>query len=91
MLGLLLGIIGVFIILLLKGSEEYQERQRARLNTELAAALQTTTAGTGKDGWWPDPHARHQLRYYNGIRWTAHVSDDGVQSVEEGYGEGRTS
>ncbi len=28
--------------------------------------------------WWPDPFKRHELRYWNGGRWTEHVSDRGV-------------
>jgi Protein of unknown function (DUF2510) len=28
--------------------------------------------------WYPDPSGRHQLRYWDGSDWTAHVSDDGV-------------
>ena len=26
-------------------------------------------------GWYPDPSGRHQLRYWDGTRWTEHVSD----------------
>ena len=33
-------------------------------------------------GWWPDPRSVHQLRYNDGKRWTAYVSDDGVISIE---------
>lgn len=29
--------------------------------------------------WYPDPHGRHQYRWYDGNRWTDAVSDDGVQ------------
>ena len=32
--------------------------------------------------WFPDPHGRHQLRYWDGQNWTRHVSDDGVQSTD---------
>ena len=28
--------------------------------------------------WYPDPLQRHQLRYWDGANWTAHVSDNGV-------------
>ncbi|GEM_PF-483112 len=30
-------------------------------------------------GWYPDPDAHHQVRYWDGGEWTAHVADDGVQ------------
>ncbi|MGZ7086013.1 MAG: DUF2510 domain-containing protein [Ilumatobacteraceae bacterium] len=33
-------------------------------------------------GWHVDPHARHELRYWDGSAWTAHVSDRGVQGVD---------
>lgn len=32
--------------------------------------------------WGPDPTARHELRYWDGSRWTEHVSDQGVQAVD---------
>jgi hypothetical protein len=33
-------------------------------------------------GWHPDPHSRHELRYWNGTQWTDHVSDRGVTGVD---------
>ena len=33
-------------------------------------------------GWYPDPSTRHQMRYWDGTRWTEHVSDDGLQSSD---------
>lgn len=32
--------------------------------------------------WHPDPSGRHQYRYWDGVQWTSHVSDDGQQSVD---------
>ncbi len=34
--------------------------------------------------WYPDPSARHELRYWDGQIWTTHVSTGGRQSVDEG-------
>jgi hypothetical protein len=34
--------------------------------------------------WLADPTGRHELRYWNGSAWTAHVSDAGVQSLDGG-------
>jgi len=31
-------------------------------------------------GWLADPTGRHELRYWDGTAWTAHVSDTGAQS-----------
>ncbi|HEY7138168.1 MAG TPA: DUF2510 domain-containing protein [Acidimicrobiia bacterium] len=28
------------------------------------------TTGTGTNGWYPDPHARWPLRYWDGADWT---------------------
>ena len=33
-------------------------------------------------GWHPDPTKRHELRYWDGQQWTAHVSDRGVQGTD---------
>jgi len=33
-------------------------------------------------GWRPDPHARHELRYFDGSEWTNDVCDAGQVSVE---------
>jgi hypothetical protein len=32
--------------------------------------------------WAPDPHGRHQHRYWDGLRWTEHVANDGIASVD---------
>jgi len=33
-------------------------------------------------GWHPDPVGGHELRYWDGTTWTAHVSDGGRQSTD---------
>lgn len=33
-------------------------------------------------GWFPDPHGRHEHRWFNGDAWTADVADDGRRSVD---------
>jgi hypothetical protein len=33
-------------------------------------------------GWYPDPSGRHEQRYWDGTRWTEHVSDAGQQSTD---------
>jgi hypothetical protein len=32
--------------------------------------------------WAPDPHGRHELRYWDGTAWTEHVSTGGLQSTD---------
>lgn len=33
------------------------------------------------DGWFPDPAGIHELRYFDGNRWTHHVSNQGIGSM----------
>jgi Protein of unknown function (DUF2510) len=32
--------------------------------------------------WYPDPSGRHELRFWNGQRWTDFALDNGVQCVD---------
>ncbi|MBI2709247.1 MAG: DUF2510 domain-containing protein [Actinobacteria bacterium] len=32
--------------------------------------------------WAPDPLGRHEFRYWDGARWTEHVSDGGSQALD---------
>jgi len=32
--------------------------------------------------WYPDPTSRHQHRYWDGSKWTDHVSDNGVTATD---------
>ena len=34
-------------------------------------------------GWHPDPSGRHELRYWDGTRWSEHVSDAGQVSTDD--------
>ncbi len=38
--------------------------------------------------WHPDPFGRHELRYWDGVRWTEHVSSHGKQAVDPPVGGG---
>ena len=41
------------------------------------------TPGAGPaPGWYPDPHGRHQSRYWDGAAWTEHVADNGITGVD---------
>jgi uncharacterized RDD family membrane protein YckC len=34
-------------------------------------------------GWYPDPSRRHELRFWDGSAWTAHVANRGVVGVDD--------
>jgi len=34
--------------------------------------------------WYPDPSGQYELRYWDGTRWTEHVSTGGVEAVDPG-------
>jgi hypothetical protein len=38
--------------------------------------------GIAPAGWFADPGRRHELRYWDGQRWTEHVSDRGIPGVD---------
>jgi hypothetical protein len=38
--------------------------------------------GTSPSGWHADPMGRHQLRFWDGSQWTAHVCNDGIVSSD---------
>jgi Protein of unknown function (DUF2510) len=59
-------------------------RNRARRLLPAPAAQPVTTwrQATGPAGWFADPGGRHELRYWDGQRWTGHVSDRGTQGVD---------
>lgn len=44
--------------------------------------LATWGQGTLPAGWLADPGRRHELRYWDGQRWTEHVADRGTQGVD---------
>jgi Protein of unknown function (DUF2510) len=33
-------------------------------------------------GWFPDPHERHEYRWFNGTAWTADVADEGQRLID---------
>jgi uncharacterized RDD family membrane protein YckC len=42
-----------------------------------------------KPSWSPDPTGRHELRWWDGERWTEHVADEGVPALDlAGAGQG---
>ena len=54
-------------------------RRRARSPQPAPASWMQPTA---PPGWFADPSRRHELRYWDGQRWTERVSDRGTQGVD---------
>jgi hypothetical protein len=45
-----------------------------------SAGITSSTPATPPPMWAPDPHGRHQYRYWDGSRWTDYVADNGQES-----------
>jgi hypothetical protein len=46
------------------------------------ASQPSNRATTNPARWVSDPFGRHEVRYWNGKRWTEHVADKGVQATD---------
>lgn len=42
----------------------------------------TGAVGAAPAGWFADPGGRHDVRYWDGARWTAHVRDRGMAGID---------
>lgn len=51
-----------------------------RRAAEHDAAVATMTAAPAQ--WSADPYRRHEMRYYDGVQWSEHVSDLGVATLD---------
>jgi hypothetical protein len=47
-----------------------------------AVQMKKKDLGTTAAEWAPDPTGRHALRYWDGVCWTAHVTDEGVPGFD---------
>jgi hypothetical protein len=54
----------------------------AELARPQAVEVLPSTVPPPPPAWRPDPTGRHEVRYWDGGRWTDHVSDDGVASQD---------
>lgn len=50
--------------------------------TSTASSSSTAAASAAPAGWYADPSGRFELRYWNGDKWTEHVSRAGQQSTD---------
>jgi hypothetical protein len=77
-LGLLLGLIGVIIVACLKPKPGFRRAIPAAPDNYLPAPPAYLPTGQ----WAPDPHRRHEMRWWNGVAWTNQVSDAGVHTLD---------
>ena len=42
-------------------------------------------------GWHKDPSGRHELRFWDGDRWTEHVVDEGIPGLDHPTRSGRAT
>jgi hypothetical protein len=59
-----------------------RNRARRMLPALTAQPVRSSGQGTVAAGWFADPGRRHELRYWDGQRWTEHVSDHGTQRID---------
>lgn len=54
------------------------------LSTWWTRRLRRSSAGAANApaAWYGDPHGRFELRYWDGARWTEHVSTAGATSTD---------
>jgi putative membrane protein len=55
---------------------------RSSATTAGPTDLGPSTAAAVPAGWYVDPSRRHQLRFWDGNNWTAHVNDDGAAGAD---------
>jgi hypothetical protein len=57
-------------------------RARRVLPAPAAQPVATWRQASGPAGWFTDPGGRHEFRYWDGQRWTEHVSDRGALAID---------
>ena len=91
LLGGLFGSAGLFLHRLAPGARNVRRGNDSCRMLEATAALgyqmpgrvsRTAPPISAEARWYPDPTRRHQMRYHDGIRFTAHVMDEGVRGVD---------
>jgi DNA helicase IV len=49
---------------------------------QLDDSLPTVEGSPNPPGWYPDPGGKHQLRHWDGTRWTDYVANNGATSTD---------
>ncbi len=64
----------------LRARPDVAEAVARQIDGMLDPATQTSTASNQPANWYPDPLHRFEMRYWDGSKWTSHVSRGGVVS-----------
>jgi Protein of unknown function (DUF2510) len=62
-----------------------KRRDRASDEDNTAALPPPTAAPAAPPGWAPDPLGRFELRFWDGEKWTAHVSSWWRQEIDPDF------
>jgi Protein of unknown function (DUF2510) len=83
-LGLLLGLIGLIIIAVMRPRPAFSGSSAGRTGYGYGYGTgEPHDPNVAPAGWHPDPSGRYQLRYWDGTRWTEHVTSNGVPATDE--------
>jgi hypothetical protein len=82
-----LAIVGALVLLLAGAAlavvvAVWRNRARRPLSAAAAQPVSSWRQGAVAAGWFADPGRRHEVRYWDGQRWTEHVSDRGTQRLD---------
>lgn len=64
------------------GPNQYGPDPKTLPEPPMPGSASTAFSGNAPAGWYPDPAGRHELRYWDSIGWTEHVSDKGITSKD---------
>lgn len=96
-LGFFLGLLGVIIAACLSATPAFEAEKMHRQMAMMGMAPGQRPDATGAPGygyggppsyaataaqWAADPYRRYELRYFDGVRWTDHVSTNGSTSID---------
>lgn len=66
-------------------SDQFQQLKgtvQSTVNDAVESIKSPSSSGSPQPDWYPDPHGRHEYRYWDGTTWTDHVSNGGIQQVD---------
>lgn len=66
------------------GNDESLEdfKNRSRVTDVPAPPGAASASAPTPAGWHPDPFGKHEVRFFDGVEWTANVADNGQQAED---------